>query len=113
MCGKAYIFLRLLLILITVIAKIVIVLIIVLVIVILLKIIQFLEGQSLSGEPVDSTRDQLLLDILAELVVKLQALFDVRSGGIVVFGGSFGWGEEVKEGLRRNCLLDNTGLLGV
>ena len=68
--------------------------------------------QSLAGEPVDRTGNELLLDILTELVVKLETLLDV-GGSIVVVLRGVGWVEEVEERLCGDGLLDNAGLLSV
>lgn len=83
-------------------------------VVLLQLIVQLLELKSLTGKPVDSTGDQLLLDVLAELVVKLKALLDVTGGVIVLLlGGRLGGVEEVEERLGLDSLLDNASLLGV
>jgi hypothetical protein len=70
--------------------------------------------KSLAGEPVDSAGDELLLDVLTELVVELEALLDVGGGIVVllVLGRARGV-EEVEERLCGNGLLDNAGLLCV
>jgi hypothetical protein len=68
--------------------------------------------QSLAGEPVDGTGDKLLLDVLSELVVKLEALLDVGRSIVLVLWG-VGRVEEVEERLSRNSLLDDARLLGV
>jgi hypothetical protein len=77
-------------------------------------IIHLLELKSLTSKPIDSTGDQLLLNVLPQLVVELQAFLDV-SGSIIII--LICWrlrrGEEVEEGLGWNGLLDNSGLLGV
>jgi hypothetical protein len=67
---STYIIVRLLfLVIITVLAQVVILIIFVVVKSILVDVFEFLEGQRLAGEPVDSPGDQFLLDILAKLVV--------------------------------------------
>lgn len=77
--------------------------IVVLLVVLVLKIallevvIERLELESLAREPVDSTRNELLLDVLAELVVKFQALLHVGRRIVVVLGWWLGWREEVEE----------------
>jgi hypothetical protein len=43
-----------------------------------------LELQSLAGEPVDGAGNELLLDVLTELVVKLELLLDVLVNLLVV-----------------------------
>ena len=63
-------------------------------------IIDLLKGQSFTSEPVDGAGNELLLDILAELVVKLEAFFNIRSRvvllGIIIIGGRL-WGREEVE----------------
>jgi hypothetical protein len=74
-----------------------------------------LELTSLAGEPVDGTGNELLLDVLTELVVELQALLEIQ--GVLVLlievGRGLGGSEEVEEAFRGNSALDDTGLLGV
>ena len=106
--------LRLLLI-VTVLAEVVI-LIVILVELILIQVVlvYLLKGQSLAGEPVDRTRDELLLDVLTKLVIQFQALLNVGRGVIlVILGWCLGRREEVEEGFGRDRLLDDTSLLGV
>lgn len=79
----------------------------------LVVVVELLELKSLAGEPVDSTGDELLLDILAELVVQLQTLLDVGRDLVIIVGRGLGWREKVEEGLGRDRLLDNAGLLRV
>ncbi len=77
-------------------------------------LIQLLKLKSLTREPVDSTRDELFLDVLAQLVIKLKTLFDI--GGriiIVLISWCLGGSKEVEEGLSWDSLLNYTGLLGV
>jgi len=69
--------------------------------------------QSLSSEPVDGARDQLLLDILAELVVKLELGFNVLVDVLIVLYRGCGGVEEVEERGCRDSFLDDPGLLGV
>lgn len=105
-----------LLIVVVVLAQVIIILIIIIVEVASVQIVigELLKGKSLTSEPVDGTGDKLLLDILTELVVKLEALLDVGLGIlIVVVAGSLGRGEEVEERLCGDCLLHDTGLLSV
>lgn len=108
-----YIVIRLVLI-IMILALIVLLVILILKVTLLKIIIKFLKLKSLACEPIDGTWNQLLLDVLSELVIKLKALLDV-AGGVIIVLVSWGlwWREEVEEGLCRNSLLDNTGLLGV
>lgn len=97
----------------------ILVVVILILVVLILKLIrvdvltQLLELQSLTGEPVDGTGNQLLLDILTQLVVQLQALLNVASNGLVIIDRWLRGGEEVEEGLGGHADLDNAGLLGV
>lgn len=108
-----YIILVGLLILVTVLAEVVLVVIILKVFLVKVLLVHLLEGQSLSGEPVDGAGDQLLLDVLTELVVELEALLNVGGSIIVLLAWCVGWGEEVEEGLGGNGLLDDTRLFCV
>ena len=112
---QAYIFVRLLLVVVTVLTKIILIFIILIFEVTLLEVIvHLLKLKSLAGEPVNSTWDELLLDILTKLVIQLKALLNIRSDVIVVLlSWSLWWREEVEERLSWNGLLDNAGLLGV
>ena len=58
-------------------------------------IIDLLELQRLSSEPIDRARNEFFLDVLAELIIKFQALFNIRSGVIFVCFWSFWRIEEV------------------
>jgi len=53
--------------------------------------------QSLTGEPVDGTGNELLLDVLTELVVKLELGLDVVLDIFVLLGRGAGGVEEVEE----------------
>lgn len=110
---QAYIILVRLLILVAILVVLIVVLIEVLVVVLKVILINLLEGQSLASEPVNGTRDQLLLDVLTKLVVELEALLDVASGIVVILRGGLGGREEVEERLGGDSLLDNASLLGV
>jgi len=77
------------------------------------ELIELLKLQRFASEPIDGTRDQLLLDVFAELVVEFETLFDIGRCVLVAFGRWFGRGEKVEEGLARNSLADNASLLGV
>lgn len=94
---RPYVILVGLLVLVTVLAEIVLVIVILEVLLVEVLLIHLLEGEGLSGEPVDGTGDQLLLDVLTELVVELEALLNVRGGVIVLLTWCVGWGEEVEE----------------
>lgn len=98
-----------------VITQVVVLFIIIILKVTLLQIvIQLLKLQGLTSEPVNCTRDELLLDIFSQLVVELETLFDIRRGIIVILiRGGLGWREEVEERLGWYSLSDNPGLLGV
>lgn len=115
--SKAYLIVRLffLLVIITILAEVIIFLIIVTFLI--LEIIELLESESLASEPVDSTRNKLLLDIFTKLVVKLQALLDVRSTIVVLLLflrlRGLGWREEVEERFCGDSLLDNASLFRV
>jgi hypothetical protein len=90
--GNAYVVVRLLLV-IVLLAQVILILIIVVIKVGTLEVIvrELLEGESLTSEPVDSTGNKLLLNVLTELVVELKALLDVGLGILViVIGGSLG-----------------------
>lgn len=90
--GNAYVVIRLLLV-IVLLAQVILILVVVIVKVGTLEVIirELLEGESFTGEPVDSTGNKLLLDVLAELIVELKALLDVGLGILViVIGGSLG-----------------------
>jgi hypothetical protein len=112
--GLAYVVVRFILI-VMVLAQVIFLLIVLILEVVLLQfIVQLLELKSLASKPVDSTGDQLLLNIFAELVVKLKALLDVASGIVrILLGGRLGGVEEVEERLGLDGLLDNASLLGV
>jgi hypothetical protein len=91
--------------------------ILVILVVILIKIrqvilVNLLECEGFPSEPVDGPRNQLLLDVLTQLVVKLEPLFNVRGGIVIVIAWGLGRREEVEEGLSGNCLLDDASLLG-
>lgn len=90
--GNAYVVVRLLLV-IVLLAQVILILVVVIVKVGTLEVIirELLEGESLTGEPVDSTGNKLLLDVLTELIVELKTLLDVGLGILViVIGGSLG-----------------------
>jgi hypothetical protein len=53
--------------------------------------------QSLTSEPVDGTRDELLLDVLTELVVELELGLNVVLDLLVILGRGAGGVEEVEE----------------
>jgi hypothetical protein len=112
-----HIIIRLLVLIIVVLTQVVLVIILVFEILgIEIILINSLVDESFTGEPVDGTGNELLLDVLTELVVELQELLDLRSDVIillVVLRRGLGWREESEEGLSRNRLLNDTGLLGV
>lgn len=61
-------------------------------------LVQFLKLKGFTGEPVDSTWDELLLDIFTQLVVELKTLLDIGGGiVIVIIRWCLGWREEVEE----------------
>lgn len=109
----SYVFFVRLLVLIAVLAQVILVVILVEVLLVKVILVQLLKCESLSSKPVDSTRNQLLLDVLAELVVELQALLDVGSSVVVILGRCLGGREEVEEGLGGDGLLHNASLLCV
>lgn len=92
-----YVILVGLLVLVTVLAEVVLVVVILEILLVEVLLIHLLEGEGLTGEPVDGTGDQLLLDVLTELVVELEALLDVGGSVIVLLTWCVGWGEEVEE----------------
>lgn len=69
--------------------------------------------QSLTGEPVDGAGNELLLDVLAELVVKLELGLDIVVNLLIVLRRGAGGVEEVEERRSGDGLLDDAGLLGV
>lgn len=95
-----------------VLAGIVIVLVILVLELAIILLIKLFECECLACEPIDRTRDEFLLNVLAQLVIKLQALLDVGSGVIVVVARGLGRREEVEEGVSRDRLLDDARLLG-
>lgn len=109
----AYLLVRLLVI-VLVTAEIFLILIVLVLKLVLIKVIKaLLELQGLASEPVNGTGNQLLLDVLAQLVVKLELGLNVLINLIVLVRW---WGsrvEEVKERRSRDGLLDDAGLLGV
>jgi hypothetical protein len=76
-------------------------------------LVDLLIGQGLAREPVNGTRDKLLLDVFAQLVVELETVLDVERGLLVVLCRGLRRREEVEERLGRDGLFDDTGLLGV
>lgn len=114
MVRSSYVFLRIILI-ILVLTQIIIVILIIFVLKIgFIQIVaERLELQRLTCEPIDGTRNELLLDVLAERVVELQALFDVGCSIVILVRWRLGRREEVEKGVRWDGLLDNAGLLGV
>jgi hypothetical protein len=74
--------------------------------------LELFKLKSLPSEPVNGARNQFLLDVFPQLVIKLQALLNVRPSIFVVCGRSWR-SEEVEEGFGGDGLLDNAGLLGV
>lgn len=112
--GSSYIIFLGLLVIVVILAEIIIILVIfVLKFAFKIVLVNLLVCESLAGEPVDGTGDELLLDILAELVVQFEALLDVRGSVVVVLSRSLGRGEEVEERLGGDGLLDDAGLLRV
>lgn len=111
--GRSHLFLLGLVVIILVLTSIIIIVLVVLVIELgKVILIEFLKGEGLAGEPVDRTGNQLLLDVLAKLVVQLQAFLNIGGGIIVLISRRLGRREEVEEGLSRDRLLDDAGLLG-
>jgi hypothetical protein len=114
--GVAHIILVRVLLLVLVLAAVVVVVVVIVFIVLVLEfaleviLVDLLENESLAGEPVDRTRDELLLDVLAKLVVQLETLLDILGSDLVLVGRGLGRGEEVEEGFGRDSLLDDTGL---
>lgn len=90
------VFVLILVILITVL--IVLVLVIFIFEVVLVEVIHaLLELQSLSSEPVDGARDELLLDVFTQLIVKFQLSLNVVVDFIVIILRRGCWVEEVEE----------------
>jgi hypothetical protein len=74
---------------------------------------QLLELESLAGKPIDCARDKLLFDVLAKLIVKFEAFFDVGGDGVIIVSRWL-WGrEEIEEGFGRHGDLNDSGLFGV
>jgi hypothetical protein len=65
-----------------VLAEVIVILIIVLKVILQFIIVELFVGKCLARKPVDRTRDELLLNIFAELIVKFQTLLNV--GGSVI-----------------------------
>lgn len=82
--GNAYLVVILLLILIVVTLLVIILVILVLEVVLVEVVHALLELESLAGEPVDGAGNKLLLDVLTELVVKLELLLNVLVDLLVV-----------------------------
>lgn len=95
--GLAYIVLVGLLVLVTILAEIIVILVKVLLILIKIVLIHLLKSKGLSRKPVDGTRNELLLDVLTQLVVELEALFNVTGSIVVILRRRLGRGEEVEE----------------
>ena len=101
------------LILVVVLAQVILVLIVLVEILVQLILVNLLIGECLAREPVNGTGDELLLDVLAQLVVQLQAVLDVGRGIIILLCRGLRGREEVEKGVGRDSLLDDAGLLGV
>lgn len=86
-----------LLVLVTIFTEIIVILVKVLLILIKIVLIHLLKGKGLSRKPVDGTRNEFLLDVLTQLVVELEALFNVTGSVVVVLRRRLGRGEEVEE----------------
>jgi hypothetical protein len=108
---QTYLFIRIFIVLVSVVAEFLVFVILVLKLS-LFKVVQLLELEGFACEPVDSTGNQLLLNILSELVIQLKTLLNVGGTGFII-GWRLRWGEEVEEGFARYGLTDYTGLLGV
>lgn len=96
----AYLIVRLLL-LVAIIAKLILILVVLIFKFALVEVFDIFILKSLAGEPVDSTGDELLFDVLTKLVVELEALLNVRGDTgslvIVLVLGGLGWVKEVEE----------------
>lgn len=108
-------YLVLVLFLVVLISLLVIIILIVLVLeLVLIEVVHAgLELQSLAGEPVDGARDELLLDVLTQLVVKLELGLDLLVDLLIIITWRLCRVEEVEEGWCGDGLLDNARLLGV
>ena len=61
-------------------------------------IIQLLELKSLASKPINSTGNELLLNVLTQLVVEFKTFLNISGSIIIVFiGRSLGGREEVEE----------------
>ena len=80
----AYLIIILLLVIIVVTVLIIIEVVLILEIILVEVVHTVLELKSLAGEPVDGAGNELLLDVLTELVVKLELLLDVLVNLLVV-----------------------------
>jgi len=109
--SATYLIFRLIIIL-TIVTEVITLLIIFILEISLVEVVDALVLESFARKPVDGARDQLLLDVFAELVVELKTLLDVFSGLLVVRGRG-GRREEVEEGFGGDGLLYKTGLLSV
>lgn len=88
--GGAYIFVGFLFVILVLIQVIVIFVILVLKVGFIEIITEGLESQSLSSEPVNGTGYQLLLDVLTESVVELEALLDILRGIVILVSRRLG-----------------------
>lgn len=93
----AYIVLVGLLVLVTILAEIIVILVKVLLILIKVVLIHLLKSKGLSRKPVDGTRNELLLDVLTQLVVEFETLFDVTGSIVIILRRRLGRREEVEE----------------
>ena len=86
---------------------------------VLLRLVAVLELESLAGEPIDGTGDDLLLELLAELVVDLEAVVELLKlvlVDVLVLEGLWrrrlGRAEEVEERVDVDGLADDTSAAG-
>lgn len=103
-----------LIIIVIILTQIIIFLIVLILEITLLHVVHFLELKSFASKPVNSTGNELLLDILAQLVIKFEALLNITCSIIIII---IGWclrrREEVEERIRWYSLLDNSSLLSI
>lgn len=84
-CEPTYLIIRLVILI--PIAHVILILIILIFKLALIEVLQVFVLESLTSEPVDSTGNELLLDVLTQLIVKLQALLNVRRSIVIILRG--------------------------
>ena len=80
-----------------VVVAVIVILVVLVLKVVFLVLVQLLEGQGFAREPVNSPRDELFLDVFAELIIELQPLLDVVFFRIIIVGWWLRRTEEVEK----------------